>query len=378
MNDFFSILTKRLPPFAGTNRDSRVPLPVGKLFTSDAYANENRLQNRSIFAPFSHRHSSLADLVIFAWIKQKNMGTVEREKDGCVLLRNPHIKEMDEDHLYHISLSSGAQDLQEMFSDVQFVCMGGTPRRMEKFAHYVQQELGIRLPTGSALHDISARSYRYSMYKIGPVLSISHGMGIPSVSILLHEVIKLMYHSKCEDVTFLRLGTCGGIGVPAGSLVISEEAVDGMMRPFLELDILGKKVHRPAILDKALAEEIKSIAEKEMTECDTFLGKTMCTYDFYEGQGRLDGAFCDYTVDDKIAFLKDIHSKGVTNIEMESLAFAAMCHHAGVKGAVICVTLLDRLHGDQIGETKETLEMWQNRPQKLTVKFIKKRLGMSS
>ena len=52
----------------------------------------------------------------------------------------------------------------------------------------------------------------------------------------------------------------------------------------------------------------------------------------FAGQGRLDGAFCDYTVQDKLAFLRDIHAKGVKNIEMESLAFAAMCHHARVKG----------------------------------------------
>ena len=30
---------------------------------------------------------------------------------------------------------------------------------------------------------------RYAMYKVGPILSISHGMGIPSAGILLHEVI---------------------------------------------------------------------------------------------------------------------------------------------------------------------------------------------
>ncbi|GFW17387.1 uridine phosphorylase 1 [Trichonephila clavipes] len=204
-------------------------------------------------------------------------------EDGFVILRNPHIKEMEQDFLYHISLSSGSQDLVEMFSDVKFVCMGGTPRRMEKFAQFVKKELDIKLPTGAALCDISARSYRYSMYKIGPVISVSHGMGIPSLSILLHEIIKLMYHARCQDVTFLRLGTCGGIGIPAGSLVITEEAIDGMMRNYLELDILGKKVQRLAVLDEDLAKELKEIADQEMTECKAFFGKTMCTNDFYEG-----------------------------------------------------------------------------------------------
>lgn len=62
-------------------------------------------------------------------------------------------------------------------------------------------------------------------------------MGIPSVGILLHEVIKLMYHARVKDPVFFRLGTCGGIGLDGGQLVITDEAVDGMMRPFLELVI---------------------------------------------------------------------------------------------------------------------------------------------
>lgn len=36
-------------------------------------------------------------------------------------------------------------------------------------------------------------------------------------------------------------------------------------------------------------------------------------------------------------------------MEMESLAFAALTHHAGIRAAVICVTLLNRLNGDQVG-----------------------------
>lgn len=47
-------------------------------------------------------------------------------------------------------------------------------------------------------------------------------------------------------------------------------------------------------------------------------------------------------------YLESIHKSGVVNIEMESLAFAALTHHAGIKAAVICVTLLDRLKGDQV------------------------------
>lgn len=44
--------------------------------------------------------------------------------------------------------------------------MGGTPKRMENFAHFIMNEIGYKLPAGTQLQDISAFSYRYSMYKV--------------------------------------------------------------------------------------------------------------------------------------------------------------------------------------------------------------------
>ncbi|GLV42075.1 uncharacterized protein CBL_04966 [Carabus blaptoides fortunei] len=295
--------------------------------------------------------------------------------DGSVRLRNPNIELMDQDILYHLALGSGSHDLVEMFGDVKFVCMGGTPKRVEQFANYIMQEIGHKLPTGTTLQDISQFSYRYSMYKVGPVLSVSHGMGIPSVSILLHEIIKLMYHAKVRDPVFFRIGTCGGIGLEGGTVVISDEAVDGMMHNSLELSVLGKMVSRPAKLDRKLVRELKAMADPD-DPYETVTGKTMCTYDFYEGQGRLDGAFCDFAENDKMEYLQKIHKHGVVNIEMESLSFAALTHHAGIKSAVICVTLMDRFKGDQVLAPKEVLDEWQQRPQILVCRYIKKYLQM--
>lgn len=130
-------------------------------------------------------------------------------------------------------------------------------------------------------------------------------MGTPSLGILLHEIMKLMYHARCKDPIFIRVGTCGGIGVEGGTVVITEEAVDGLMRPVHEVvrfnhfrcdrnicndyfvyfqPILGKLVQRPAKLDKRLARELKSLADPTLEPYDTVIGKTMCTNDFYEGK----------------------------------------------------------------------------------------------
>ena len=51
-----------------------------------------------------------------------------------VKLSNPHIQDMKEDVLYHLALGSGSHDLEKMFGDVKYVCMGGTPQRMKTFA----------------------------------------------------------------------------------------------------------------------------------------------------------------------------------------------------------------------------------------------------
>ena len=71
------------------------------------------------------------------------------------------------------------------------------------------------------------------MFKVGPVLSISHGMGVPSLSILMHEVVKLLWHADVYDATFFRIGTCGGIGLDPGSVVVSTNVLDGRLQPIV-------------------------------------------------------------------------------------------------------------------------------------------------
>lgn len=287
---------------------------------------------------------------------------------------NPHLDFMEDDYLYHLALGRKSHDLEEMFGDVKFVCVGGTAKRMQDFAYYIKDQLGIKLPTGVALTDISQNGNRYSMFKIGPVLSVTHGMGAPSLSILLHELLKLVKYAKCQDVTFLRIGTSGGLGIPPGSVVITSQGVDGLLRPVYELPVLGKLVSMPVHFDEILVRELTDLGNREFPDFQTYSGWTMCTQDFYQGQARLDGAFCQYGLEEKINFLQHLKDKGVVNIEMESITFGAMCHQARVPAAIICVTLVDRLQGDQIIPGID-YEGMQRRPQQVAAKFIKKRLG---
>ena len=49
-----------------------------------------------------------------------------------------------------------------------------------------------------------------------------------------------------------------------------------------------------------------------------------------------------------MSYLHELSRAGVKNIEMESEAFAALTHRAGIRAAVVCVSLLNRLNGDQV------------------------------
>jgi uridine phosphorylase len=82
--------------------------------------------------------------------------------------------------------------------------------------------------------NVLQNNFRYAMFKVGPVLALSHGMGVPSLSILLHEVIKLLAHAGAQDPVFFRLGTCGGIGLEGGTVIVSNHIVNGLLEPALE------------------------------------------------------------------------------------------------------------------------------------------------
>ncbi|KAM8826481.1 uridine phosphorylase 1 isoform 1-T1 [Synchiropus picturatus] len=291
----------------------------------------------------------------------------------AVCLQNPHLEALEEDILYHLSLGSKSHNLPEMFGDVKFVCVGGSALRMKAFIEYMAAELGIEEPN-SEFPNICAGTDRYVMYKAGPVLSVSHGIGVPSASILLHELIKLLHHAGCTDVTVIRLGTSGGLGMEPGTVVVTRRAVDPTFQPRFQQVILGKTVTYDSSLDLDLAEELLQCSQ-ELSQFRTVLGDTLCTDDFYEGQGRLDGAFCPFTEQDKQEYLRSAREAGVCNMEMESSVFAAMCRRSGLRAAVVCVTLLDRLKGDQVTSSHQVLQGYQLRPQQLICHYIKKRVN---
>lgn len=284
--------------------------------------------------------------------------------------QNPHLEELETDFLYHFGLDA-SMDLEAMFGDTKFVCMGGSALRAEIFAQKLAEELEIALPENGP--QPIGKTERFSLYKIGPVISVNHGMGMPSLSILLHEITKLLHYAGAADVTYLRIGTSGGLGVKPGTVVVADEGLNGELEPTYKLAILGKIVERPTQLDMVIANEIMACRG----EIEAVIGKTCGTDCFYEGQARLDGAICEYTEKDKMEFLQKAHDKGVRNFEMEAPEFAAFCKKLNIPAADLCTTLLNRFNGDQVTSTKEELAAFSDNAQRMAITYIKKQLANS-
>ncbi|MCA9374224.1 uridine phosphorylase [Candidatus Peregrinibacteria bacterium] len=293
--------------------------------------------------------------------------------------RNPYIQELvddgKKDYLYHLGLDSG-MDLPAMFGDVKFVCMGGSAKRAESFAKRLAADLDLGIDPES-LKPIG-KTERGSLFKVGPILSLSHGMGMPSMSIFLHEVTKMLEHAGATDYRYIRIGTSGGVFRPddekAGTVIVAEQAINEELQPIHKKVKLGKVHYYETWFDEEMAAEVLSVRGDIRAQ----IGKTMGANDFYEGQGRLDGALDpEYTEEDKLEYLNKAYDVGVRNIEMEAPELAAFCNRAGIPAALVCATLLNRLEGDQVTSTPEQLAEFSENAQTLVVRYLRKKLNLS-
>ncbi|XP_064550165.1 uridine phosphorylase 1 [Drosophila montana] len=290
-----------------------------------------------------------------------------------VNLKNPNLNEMPSDFLYHLNINvaktKDTSDIQKQFGDIVVVCAGGTPKRMRELAIYLRPILGIT--DDSEPVDLCASGQRYAVYKVGPVLCVSHGVGSSTFSVVLHELLKLVKYAKCHDPVFIRIGTCGGVGVEPGTVVVTKDAYNGYLKNEHEIPILGKRVVRPASFPDTLCQEILKYGAKSDDGFSTIIANTMSTDCFYEGQGRTDGAVCEYSDGEKMEFLKECHNKGIRNIEMEATMFASLTQKVGVRAADVCVTLINRLNGDQVSITMHQKELFEQRPFLIVGRYIK-------
>lgn len=197
---------------------------------------------------------------------------------------------------------------------------------------------------------------------------------------MFHEVTSLLRLAGATDFRYIRLGSCGGIGVDAGSLVVTDNVVNGEGESVMHAIVLGKREEYPAAVCPELSSGLRRVAESLYGPAAVHCGTTMTCDSFYTEQGRMDGALCSYTQDQQWEFLTRCRDQlGVRNFEMEALCLASFCARADIPCAVVCAVLVNRMAEkgvDSPTAPAAVLKQWEERPVNVAVQFVNFKLAL--
>ncbi len=250
------------------------------------------------------------------------------------------------DIYYHFGVAT-YEPLMGHLRDVKAVILGGSGERTRAFA-----ERWSQLNGDAEIIDFPKEDRFVTRYTAG-VLFASHGMGMPSASIAVQELMRMLYFLKggdleaLDEVLWMRVGTSGGVGLPAGTVVVTTEGLMADLKPFRLLKGGDGEYWFDGTFPANVVEEILAVAAEAGVAA--MPGKTVAGNDFFLEQYRLDGAIRMETEESKMAWLRWLDDNGVRNIEMEGAMLAGFLNHWGFpRFAMICVTIINRLQGDQV------------------------------
>lgn len=268
------------------------------------------------------------------------------------------------------------KDLAKLFGDVRIACMGGSADRMTHFAKRIATEIPEFGVDPKKLSPIG-KTERFTLHKIGPIFFASHGMGIGSIRILLHELTKLLYYAGnstreiLDRVEYIRIGTSGGIGARVGQVVLSTEAIHPRtLKPVDEIYRMGETHQFPTEFDATLRERIYAARG----DIEVVMGKTLSGNCFYEEEPNIFGALdAGYGKVEQREWVEELKRLGIKNTEMEATALAGFSGRAGIAAADICA-VLDRM-GERVTATPEEMALYSDRAQTVVIRYIRSRLA---
>lgn len=260
---------------------------------------------------------------------------------------NPYFQKLDVDYLYHLGIDS-SMDIKNIFADVKYVVMTRQDEDVTLFAsEFGKQWYGVKEEFS---FQPLFKTERFHLYKVGPLLAVSHGVGSPSMLICLNEIVKLLVHLKCSNVTFFKVGPAGGIGDAAGvgSLIAIESALNGKLEPIMHSIECGEEFAYPTTLDSKFLNEVIEFSQKH-SATKLVLGNSIGASDFYEEQARINGFLTlSTTKEDRDSFLAKAENVGVKSINMEVVAFSGFCRQLDIQACAIDAIVVERNRGDEV------------------------------
>ncbi len=229
---------------------------------------------------------------------------------------------------YHIGF--GAADLAPARPERAVLC--GDPERAKRIALETDGVCCLKVLSENR----GLNSYLCQLAD-GPVfISATSGMGAPSLSIVVNELVQLGVK------TIVRVGTCGGIAdhVRVGSLVISQAA---LCRQGAAHDIAPRDF--PAAADPRLTLNLVRAAADLGLE--HHMGVTASVDTFYEGQERTDSAN-RHLLTSLQGRTEEYRKLGILNYEMEAGTLFKMALVYGIAAGCICAVLAERLTSEAV------------------------------
>ena len=242
------------------------------------------------------------------------------------VVRMAYSEHMTSDRLYHVGF--GLSDLEPNPPIVAL--LSGDPER-------------AKLIADTYLEDVTTLSEHRGLFSyVGTLengkrmLSATSGMGAPSLSIVVNELIQLGIK------TIIRVGTCGSIQdhVKAGSVVISKAA---LCRQGAANDIAP--LEYPSSADPFVTVAMANTAKELNVE--HHVGITASVDTFYEGQERSGGAN-PHLMRSNQGMILEYMNLNVLNFEMESGTLFKMANVYGFQAACVCAVVAQRTENESI------------------------------
>lgn len=272
------------------------------------------------------------------------------------------------DYLYHLGIDSSL-NLTDLFKEVKFAIFTRAHEDASIIAHVFAKEY-YQIKEDSFDFNPIYKTERFHFYKIGTTIIVSAGIGMPSTLICLNEIAKLFVHAKTNNPTFFYIGAAGGLGIPIGSLVINDKALNSKLEAKFTSVECGIEHSHPSHLDSELNNKLFTFGVSN-TNYNIVIGSAIGAYDYYDEQARLDGFLpLDYTKEEQLLYLKKAKDVGVQAINMESLAFAGFCNQLEIKSAIISTVVNNRFVGDKVLLNMDEQNIIMEHAASLCSKFI--------
>jgi len=164
-----------------------------------------------------------------------------------------------------------------------------------------------------------------------PILVATSGMGAPSLSIVVNELVQVGMRQ------FIRVGTCGSIQseIKVGHIVISQGS---LCRQGAALDIAPAEY--PAVADPFMTVALVETARR--LDIEHHLGITASVDSFYEGQERTESSANPYLQSWLRGITADYRQLNILNYEMEVGTLFKMAGVYGFQAACVCAVVAQR------------------------------------